>query len=85
MKFTRGLLTAVLLLTGCAFGQVFTLTDIGPNISPTGINVNGQVSAYGLCCGFPSDHQQAIVWSKKSGLKALPSLDGSGPPISDTQ
>ena len=76
MKFTRGLLTAVL-LSGAAFAQVFTLTDIGANITPTGINVNGRVSAYGLCCGFPSYHQQAIVWSKKSGLKALPSLDGT--------
>jgi probable HAF family extracellular repeat protein len=74
VKFTRGLLTAVVLLTGFASAQVFTLTDIGPNITPTGINISGQVSAYGFCCGL--FEEQALIWSKRSGLKELVSLEG---------
>jgi probable HAF family extracellular repeat protein len=74
MRLMRGLLTAALLLTGFASAQVFTLTDIGPQIWPTGINSRGQVSAYGFCCGFG---EQALIWSKKAGLRELVSLDGS--------
>jgi probable HAF family extracellular repeat protein len=76
MRLMRGLLTAALLLTGFASAQVFTLTDIGPQIWPTGINSRGQVSAYGFCCGL--FEEQAILWSKKNGIKALAaSLDGT--------
>jgi hypothetical protein len=44
MKIPRSLLTAVLLLTGFSSAQVFTLTDIGSNVSPRGINKYAQVA-----------------------------------------
>lgn len=74
MKVTSSLLPAVLLLTGFASSQVFTLTDLGSNVTPTGVNARGQVSAYGFCCGL--FEEQALLWSKKTGLKELVSLEG---------
>src|SRR5437764_1020675 len=58
------------LVASCAEAQVYTVTDIGPNIYPAGINAKGQVSGSGLCstCG---PNQQALLWSASTGLKDL--------------
>lgn len=50
--------------------EVFTVTDLGPNLEPAGINVRGQVAATGNCptCG---PNQQALLWSATTGLKDL--------------
>jgi hypothetical protein len=50
------------------FVEVFTVTDLGPNVSPVGINARGQVAASGLCptCG---PNQQALLWRASNGLK----------------
>src|ERR1700730_7924584 len=50
--------------------EVFTVTDIGPNVEPAGINARGQVAATGNCptCG---PNQQALLWSARTGLQDL--------------
>jgi len=50
--------------------EVFTVTDLGPNVWPVGINARGQVAASGLCstCG---PNQQALLWNEHTGLKDL--------------
>jgi len=50
--------------------EVFTVTDIGPNLKPVGISASGQVAATGKCptCG-PYEH--ALLWSASAGLKDL--------------
>lgn len=47
--------------------QLFTVTDIGPNVYPVAINSLGQVAANGSCpmCG---PNQQALLWSASTGL-----------------
>jgi uncharacterized membrane protein len=47
--------------------QLFTVTDIGPNVYPVAINALGQVAANGSCptCG---PNQQALLWSASTGL-----------------
>ena len=50
--------------------DVFTVTDIGPNVEPVGINGRSQVAATGNCptCG---PNQQALLWSGSTGLQNL--------------
>jgi hypothetical protein len=50
--------------------EVFTVTDLGPNVWPVAINATGQVAASGLCptCG---PNQQALMWNASTGLKDL--------------
>jgi probable HAF family extracellular repeat protein len=50
--------------------EVFTVTDLGPNVWPVAVNATGQVAASGLCptCG---PNQQALLWSATTGLKDL--------------
>jgi uncharacterized membrane protein len=50
--------------------EVFTVTDIGPNVEPAGINARGQVAATGNCatCG---PNQQALLWSARTGIQDL--------------
>ena len=76
VKFTRGLLTAVLLLTAFASAQVFTISDVGIDLRPVGVNLSGQVAATGGCptCGIFNVH--ALLWSEKAGLKDLGTLPG---------
>src|SRR5579862_2325642 len=47
--------------------QLFTITDIGPNVYPVAINSLGEVAANGSCpmCG---PNQQALLWSASTGL-----------------
>lgn len=42
MRIPRTLLIVVLMLTGMASAQVFTLTDLGSDVSPAGINKYGR-------------------------------------------
>jgi probable HAF family extracellular repeat protein len=69
-KITGGLLTAVLLLTGIASAQVFTLTDLGPGVFPEGINERGQVAV--MVGGGPG----GALWSTKTGFTELTPLPG---------
>ena len=45
MTIKGGLLAAVLLLTGFASAQIFSVTDLGPSVIPAGVNDRGQVAA----------------------------------------
>ena len=77
MKMTRVLLAAVLLLTGFASAQIFSVTDLGPNVFPDGVNDRGQVAA--MRSGVPG----GSLWSKQGGFKDLIPLPGF--PLSFTQ
>jgi uncharacterized membrane protein len=60
LKIPRNLLMAVLILTGFASAQVFTLTDIGSDVSPAGINKYGQVAITSSIGGIT----RAGIWYK---------------------
>jgi uncharacterized membrane protein len=68
MKIAHGLLPAVLLFTGLASAQVFTVTDLGPNVFPVGISARGLVAASHN--GVPG----GAVWSREAGFKELAPL-----------
>ena len=70
MKITRVLPAAVLLLTGFASAQVFSITDLGPNVFPDGVNDRGQVAA--RRSGVPGGSR----WSKQTGFTDLTPLSG---------
>jgi uncharacterized membrane protein len=68
MKIAHGLLAAVLLLTGLASAQVFTVTDLGSRVLPVGISAKGQVAANNG--GAPG----GVIWSRETGFKELAPL-----------
>ena len=68
MKITRSLLTAVLLSTGFASAQVFTITDLGPGVIPAGVNDRGQVAA--MRGGVPG----GSLWTEEAGFTDLAPL-----------
>jgi uncharacterized membrane protein len=70
MKITRVLLTAVLLLTGFASAQIFSITDLGPNVFPDGVNDRGQVAA--MRNGVPG----GSLWSLATGFIDLNPVSG---------
>jgi len=70
MKCRIGLLSVMLMLSGFSHSQVFTLTDLGKNFFPTGINNSGQVAGNFLSCNLCQD--SAAIWSKANGFKMLP-------------
>ena len=70
MKIAQSLLPAVLLLTGLASAQVFTVTDLGPGVIPAGVNDRGQVAA--MRGGAPG----GALWSKATGFTDLVPLPG---------
>jgi probable HAF family extracellular repeat protein len=53
--------------------EVFTITDIGPNVRPVGVNYYGQVAVTVGPGGFVG---AAGIWSKRDGLKILGTLPG---------
>ena len=70
MTITRGLLAAVLLLTGFASAQIFSVTDLGPSVIPAGVNDRGQVAA--MRSGVPG----GSLWSEETGFTDLTPLAG---------
>jgi probable HAF family extracellular repeat protein len=50
--------------------EVFTVTDLGPNVWPVAVNAIGQVAASGLCPTC-DPNQQALLWSASTGLEDL--------------
>src|SRR5713226_6964526 len=70
MRIIRILSTAVLLLSGFALAQVFTVTDLGPGVIPAGINDKGQVAA--MRGGVPG----GSLWTKEAGFRDLAPLPG---------
>jgi hypothetical protein len=68
MKFTHASLLAVLLFTGLASAQVFTVTDLGSGVLPVGINAKGQVA------GRNNVAPGGVLWSKETGFKDLTPL-----------
>lgn len=73
MEFKGWSLTAVLLLTGMASAQVFTLKDLGRNIQVTGVNNYGQVSGQDTDA---AGHTHALIWNKIHGRNYLAKLPG---------
>jgi hypothetical protein len=70
MTITRGLLAAVLLLTGFASAQIFSVTDLGPSVIPAEVNDRGQVAA--MRSGVPG----GSLWSEETGFADLTPLAG---------
>jgi len=66
-------LLAVLMLPGFAAAQVFTLTDLGSDVSPAGINKYGQVAITTSVGGIT----QAGIWyrGRTQNLVSLPGCD----------
>jgi probable HAF family extracellular repeat protein len=68
MKIAHALLPAVLLFMGPASAQVFTVTDLGPNVFPVGVSARGLVAATNN--GAPG----GVVWSRETGFRELTPL-----------
>ena len=70
MTIKGGLLAAVLLLTGFASAQIFSVMDLGPSVIPAGVNDRGQVAA--MRSGVPG----GSLWSEETGFTDLTPLAG---------